>query len=135
MQFEKIAITGGQASTVDPRTTPADVPANLIKTTPPTLNNTDQPPSVTVFALEGTAAQTVTCQMFALDESVEVPFADSPSAVNAARRFYSVAASFVITVGALSYARALPGKIYYRLTAAPAADATLKISFAAGTPT
>lgn len=135
MQFEKIAIAGGQANTVDPRTTPADVPAALIKSTPPTLPNTDQPPTVVVLALEGTAAQTVTVQQWALDESVEVPFADSPSAVNAARRFYSVGATFVVTVGALSYQRAVPGKVYYRLTSAPAADATLKIGYAAGSPT
>jgi hypothetical protein len=137
MRFETIAITGGQANTPDPRTNPGDVPAQLIKDTPTVLSNTDSPPTVAAITLEGTATQTVTVQMFALDEpaTANQAMADDPSAGASARRFYAAhAAGVVVTVGATTYFRAIPGKVYYRLTSAPAANATLKIGFAAGAP-
>lgn len=136
MKFDHtIAITGGQADTVDPRSAPQSVLERYIKQTPPTLPNTDQSPTVTALTLEGTASQTVTVQAYALDDTAvqdAAKQADNPRAVEAARRFYAVGATQVVTVGEISYVRSVPGSVYYRLTSAPAADAVLKIGFAAG---
>ena len=134
MQFDTIAIAASQANSPDPRTNPGDVPAAQIKGTPQTLTGTDSAATVTVFALEGTAADTVTVQQYALDETGENPFADAPFANAANRKFYAVGASFVVTVGTLAYQRSVGGKVYYRLSSAPAHDAVLKIGYAAGSP-
>lgn len=133
MRFETIKITGGQADTVDPRTTPGSVPPTHIKDVPGSLSNSDWPPSKVVLALEGTAAQAVTVQQYLLDESsqVKVANADDPKALDAARLFYPFGAAQVVTVPtAVAIATVPGGKVYFRLTAAPAADATLKIGFA-----
>lgn len=138
MRFEAIAITGGQADTVDPRTTPGSVPAELLKETPQALTGSDTPPTVAVLTLEGTATQTVGVEMYALDESGQVDaarFADNPVAGDASRQFYLIEPAVTVTVGECSYTRVIPGKIYYRLVSAPAADARLKIGFSSGAPT
>jgi hypothetical protein len=138
MRFESIAITGGQADTVDPRTTPGAVPAALMKETPQALTGSDTPPTVAVLTLEGTATQTVDVEMYALDESAQVDaarFADNPVAGDASRQFYLIRAAVTVTVGVCSYVRTVPGKVYYRLVNAPAADARLKIGFSSGVPT
>lgn len=132
MKFETIAITASQADQPDPRSTPGTVPQTSLKDTPTTLNNTDDTPTVAVLALEGTAADTVRVQPFALDETKGQPFADDPTVGNDARTFYAVAAAVTVTVGTLSYCRAIPGKIYWRITNAPTHAATLKIGFAMG---
>jgi hypothetical protein len=105
------------------------VPPTHIKESPQTILGTDKNPSSVLLTLEGTAAQTVTVQQFALDEIVDKKFEDDPQAGAAARRFYAFGAVQVVTVGTMVALTALPGKVYYRLTVAPAADATLKIGF------
>ena len=113
------------------------MPASHIKETLQTLPGTDQPPTVAVLTLEGTAGQTVTVERFVLDELAQTDAAmvDNPTLGDAARRFYTMGAATLVTVGATSFLRILPGKVYYRLTLAPAADARLKIGFAPGVPT
>jgi hypothetical protein len=44
------------------------------------------------------------------------------------------AAATVVTVGAVSYIRCIPGRVALQLTAIPAADAVLKIGYAGGAP-
>lgn len=130
MQFQTIKITGGQADTVDPRASPAAVPAALIKATPATVTNTDKNPANVLLTLEGTAAQTVTVQQWALDEGqVDPSLADNPTAGDAARKFYKFGAAQVVTVGTIVAITALPGRVYFQLTSAPAADAVLKIGY------
>jgi hypothetical protein len=134
MKFETIAIVASQADQPDPRSTPATVPPGSVKETPKTLNNTDETPTVAVLALEGTAADTVHVQPYAIDETKGQAFADDPTADNSLRTFYAVAAAVTVTVGTLSYCRAVPGRIYWRITSAPSHAATLKIGFATGSP-
>lgn len=132
MRFDLIRITGGQADTPDPRAAPADVPHSHIKETPQTVTGTDRNPGNVLFTLEGTAGHTVTVQQFVLDETQQLeqaPFQDNPVANLADRRFYSFGATQVVTVGQVVELVALPGKVYYRLTSAPAADAVLKIGY------
>ncbi len=130
MRFDNtILITGGQADLPDPRVSPGTVPDSAIKESPKTLTGTDDQPPTCVLTLEGTAAQTVTVQPFVLDEATA-----GEGVVASARRFYSPGAGVVVTVGAITLVRAFPGKVYYRLTSAPAADAILKIGFKSGEP-
>ena len=130
MRFEVIQITGGQADLPDPRSAPQSVPSSAIKETPKTLSGTDEAPPTCVLTLEGTAGQTVGVTPYLLDEVTDVE-----GGAAGARRFYAaVAAPIVVTVGAVVLTRAYPGKVYYRLTTAPAADALLKIGFKSGEP-
>jgi len=133
VKFDRIKITGGQADTADPRGIPAvvaSIPPELIKETPGTITGTDKAPTTALLALEGTAAQTVTVQAWVLDEPQGKPEqADDPTTGNGARKFYSFGNTVVVTVGAVQSLPICPGKIYYRLTSAPAADAVLKIGF------
>lgn len=133
VRFERIKITGGQADSPDPRGAPAvvaSIPPELLKDTPTTITGTDKAPTVALVTLEGTAGQTVTVQPWVLDEPQGKPEqADDPKSGDAARKFYSFGNTVVVTVGAVSSIPICPGRIYYRLTAAPAADATLKIGF------
>jgi len=132
MKFETIRVPGGGADTPDPRASPATVPASHIKETPTTVTGTDRNPSSVLLTLEGTAGHTVTVQQFAQDDTQaleKAAFLDDPNTGAAARRFYSFGATQVVTVGAVVALTALPGKVYYRLTSLPAADAILKIGF------
>lgn len=130
MRFDNtIAIVGGQADMPEPRALPGSVPESAIKGTPQTSTGTDEQPPTCILTLEGTAAQTATVQPFVLDEATA-----PEGALPAARRFYSAQASVVVTVGALTLIRAYPGRVYYRITSAPAADALLKIGFKSGEP-
>jgi hypothetical protein len=135
MRFDTIKITGGQPADASPRTAPGDVPVSRIKQVPDTLQGTDQAPTVMALTLEGTAAQTVSVTPFAVDEATEPNPQADPGSGLAARRFYQMqAAATVVTVGAVSYIRCIPGRVALQLTAIPAADAVLKIGYAGGAP-
>ena len=128
MRFLEIRITGGQADSADPRSAPGSVPEALLIEVPVTLTGTDVPPSKILLTLEGTAAQTVDVTPYALAETKASPFEAQPALTE--RRFYKMAASAVtVTVGELTSTPAMPGKVYLRLTTAPAADAVLRVSF------
>ncbi len=133
VKFERIKITGGQADSPDPRGAPAvvaSIPPELLKDTPGTITGTDKAPTTALLALEGTAAQTVTVQAWVLDEPQGKPAEqDDPKTGDAARQFYSFGNTVVVTVGAIASLPICPGRIYYRLTSAPAANAVLKIGF------
>ena len=137
MRFEHVrSITGGQAADPDPRTNPGDVPFQALLKCPETLGNSDTIPGRLILALEGTAAQTASVEIWALDEPPASPnVGNVPSqAQRAARQFHeATAAPIVVTVGALAEHASImpmPGIIYVRITAAPAGDAVLKVACA-----
>ena len=81
-----------------------------------------------LLALEGTATQTVAVTPYALAEVAPNTFEAQQALTD--RRFYKMAASAVtVTVGEVTSTPAMPGKVYLRLTSAPAADAVLRVSF------
>ncbi len=136
MKFDTISLAAAASDMPDPRTNPADVPFVAIKPTPQTLTNTDETPTTVVLALEGTTGQSATVTLYVLDEPSSDVFAapENPHSGDAARRFYQASAATSISVGSVTLLRALPGKIYYRVTGAPAAASVLKIGFAQGDP-
>lgn len=131
MRFETISITGGASDEADPRSAPESVKPEHMKDAPATVQGTDNVASRILLALEGTASQTCAVTLYALDESVQPAF-DSPKPVLADRRFYKLAGPVTVTVGATQELPAWPGRIYFRLTSQPAADAKLLIAFLAG---
>ncbi len=132
VKFQTIKITGGQADTTDPRAAPGSVPPELLVDVPVSLTGSDLPPSKMVLALEGTTAQTVSVQQYILDETAQAKVADldDPKVNDAARRFYPFGAAQVVTCPTAVAIATVPGRLYLRLTTAPAANATLKIGFA-----
>lgn len=135
MRFDTIKVTGGQAADASPRTSPGLLPVDRIKQVPTTVPGTDVPPTVIALTLEGTAAQTMSVVPFSVDEATEPDPNADPGSGSTARRFYQMqAAATVVTVGAVSYIRCLPGRVAFQLTVIPAADAVLKIGYAGGAP-
>ena len=131
MLFERIALAGGEPDDPDPRVTP--LPDSRIKRTPDALLWTDEQPTTLVLALEGAPGATVTVQPYVVDEPQgQAEFADDPTALLAARRFYEAGGPITVTAGETTLARAYPGRVCYRLTALPALAATLKLGFKAG---
>lgn len=139
MRFATIDFAASQPDALDPRsgTNNAKIPQSQIKETPETLTGTDIAPSVVVLTAEGTAADTIVVQMWAVDNGGvrNALQADDPTANNANRSFYSVGSPITVTVGACAFGRAVPGEVYYQLKTAPAHKGTVKIGFAAGAPT
>ncbi len=129
MKFQDIAVTGGGADDADPRTTPAAPVDDQILMVPPTLENSDAPPSRMLLALEGTSGHTVTVTVYALAETSVGVFQEQPD--KATRRWYQHGTAVTVTVGAIAVAvPCIPGKIYLRLTSKPVANATLRVAFA-----
>lgn len=135
MKFDAIQLTGGQVLP-DPRTTPGSVPLAAVRCTPATLTQTDNLSSVVVLALEGTAGQTAQIERYVQAETPQnLLQADSPKSLLTDRRFYKVPGGpLTITVGEVKEAPSYPGQVYYRVTTAPAANATLLIGYRSGTP-
>jgi len=50
------------------------------------------------------------------------------------RKWYKVGGTKALTVGTLLEEKAYPGKVYYQITVAPAAAATLLVAFGTGEP-
>lgn len=134
MKFDAIGIAAAQADLPDPRTNPALVPFTAVKTTPDTLRNTDSQPTLVVLTLEGTAAQNVDLERYVVEEpDGNILDTDRPTSSMGDRRFYKIPGGpLTITVGEITLAPSYPGQIYYRLTGAPAAAATLRIGYKAG---
>lgn len=117
---------------VDPRATPATVRDDRLFEIPDTLRGSDGEVKRLLLALEGTAGQSATLEVYALDEATGPQrTADSPTAGKDARRFYRAdTAGIVVPVGSLrQFTENLPSKgtVYLRVTVAPAAAATLKV--------
>ena len=135
-------ITGGQAVDPDPRTDPGDVLAEAIIKMPLTLRNSDTIPESIKLTLEGTALQTATVRVWALDDVAPDRLASAPTreqptlADLQARQFYEcTSAPLVVTVAELiQFPFAAddvmpgPGVVYFQLTVVPAADAILKVA-------
>lgn len=136
MRFDTIALAAGAADMPDPRTNPADVPFVALKETPKTLTNTDELPTTCVLTLEGTTGQDATVQAYVLDEPDPRVFAapENIHAGDADRKFYLAGEVVTVVVGTVSLTRAWAGKVYYRVTSAPAAASVLKIGFQSGDP-
>lgn len=129
MLFQEIRMAGGASGDPDPVASPALVQPETIKATPPTLSQTDHPPTKIVLALDGVATQTCSVQIYALEE--RGPLSEDPPA--AAREFVVLAAAVTVTAGAAAQiVPCFPGKLYFRCTSKPAADSRLLIGYAAG---
>ena len=138
MLFAQIPFAASQSDGLDPRnsTNIAKIPQSAIVDTPETLTGTDIAPSVVVLTAEGTAADTITVQMWAQSKlTKQDQLNNDPTANNGNRTFYSVGNPITVTVGACSFGRAVPGAIYYQLKTAPTHAGVVKIGFAAGAPT
>lgn len=136
MRFDTITLAAGAADMPDPRVAPASVPFDAIKETPKTLVSTDELPTTCVLTLEGTTGQDATVQAYLLDEPAagSDPFPANVHAGDASRLFYQAGEAVTVVVGVVSLTRAWPGKVYYRVTSAPAAASVLKIGFKSGDP-
>ncbi len=136
----QIPIVGGAAADPSPRTDPVAVPDKLTGRIPDYVPSTDSAPRALMLALEGTAAQTATVQLWVCEEDARAlqPFSDSPNDGKALRKWYQYGAALTVTVGSAqlvggtagaSTAVQLPcptGLVYFQVTTKPAADATLK---------
>ena len=98
----QITILSGQLG-VDPRTNPGDVPDSQLLRIPRGRPGASADAIRRVlFALEGNAAETVTADLYAMDEAFEPARRDDPTVLNPAlRRFYLFAPAVVFTVGQL----------------------------------
>lgn len=138
MQFEmKRALEAGQAA--DPDTSvPESIPERALMRIPLAIRNSDEIPTRLLFALEGTAAQTASVEIWAQDDTGTDRMASMPEqptpAQLAARQFYLATASpIVVTVGELTELQTGdvmpgPGTIYVRVTAVPAAASEIKVA-------
>lgn len=136
MQFDmKRSLGAGAAADADPRTDPADVLDAALLKCPLTLRNSDTIPTRMLFAVEGTALNTVVVNVWALDDTGLDRLASLPArpdqAGKAAREFYLVGA-VTATVGELNELVATdsmpgPGTVYVQVTTGPAAAAVLKV--------
>lgn len=123
------SLAGGMAADPDPRSAPASVTDAMMFQVPGHLRGTDAWARRLLVALEGTAANTVGLELWALDE----PDGQDPAGAGAvARKFYQLTtATQTYTVAQLreySTNMPAPGKVYARVVTAPAADAVLKIA-------
>lgn len=132
-------LVGGASADPDPRGVPsviATVPSAAMMSIPPVLPRTDTTPWRLLLALDGTAGQTATVEVWALTET-QHPGAPPPLLTYdelGARDFHLAAAGTIITVGTLAEVLDVipgPGRIYVRVTVFPAANATLKVAAAA----
>ncbi len=119
------------AITPDPRAAPADVPEALIFVVPEGIPPQNDFPCIgLLLCLEGTAGNTATFELYALDEPFQ-PYGQQPVPVIAPadRKFYRLVAATALTVGvAVLFSPVMRGKCYLRCTVAPAAAAKLKIA-------
>lgn len=143
MRFQMKRSLGAAApADPDPRGLPAVVgaiPDDALLVTPLTLRNSDTIPGRLLFALEGTAANTVVVSVWALDDVALDRQASAPQRATQAdkqgREFYLVEAAVTVTVGELTELAATasmpgPGTIYVQVTTGPAAAAVLKVAAA-----
>ena len=136
MRFDfKRRIVGGAAADPNPRTNPGDVLDAMMFVIPPSLRNADSPARSILLALEGTAAQSLAFEVYALDETGDpgASLSTQPEPVaSTARRFYQATTEpLALGVGNLrEYVLNRPssGKVYVRVTTAPAADAVLMVA-------
>ncbi len=133
MRFIMIrAFAGAQADDPDPRSAPATVPEEALMVVPATLPNTDAQPRRLLVAAEGTAGQTIGVELWALEEPVTPLGGQGDPQAPGDRKFYRLTtAELVSTVGQLrEYTANMPGpgKLYVRLTTAPAAASVLKVA-------
>lgn len=147
MQFQRIDSAGGAAADVDPRTTPQSVQDKSILRIPDTVPGTDTAPKTLALALEGTSAQTMTVQLWVLDDPMAqqiVGNQDDLTAERAARRYYKYGDALTLTVGQVHLLTAVAGastavqapcpvgRVYFQVTTRPAANAVLKVGALGG---
>jgi len=138
MRFEhRRLITGGASPDPDPRVDPGGVPDTALSRASLNLRASDTILKRILFAAEGTTGQSVSVDVYALDDQDldrQAGFPERPTqAAKAARRWYLVAAGLTVNVGELSeLLTVIPtaGTVYFRVAGAPAADATLLAAFA-----
>lgn len=138
MRFElRRPLGAGAAADADPRANPELVPDVAIFRIPAALRNTDAPPRRLLIGAEGTAAQSISCEVWTQDEP-EDPGASMMTlpapGQSAARRFYQcTTAPIAFVVGTLrEFVLNMPGPgiVYVRVTTAPAAASTLLVAVA-----
>lgn len=149
MQFPiAIPIAGGGSNDPSPRTDPSAVPDHLVGTISGHIPSSTGAPRALVLALEGTATQTATVQVWVQEEQTlaQTQFNDDPNTAKAARRFYAYGDPITLTVGSaqpllttvdantglIQLAPCPVGRVYFQITSKPAAAATLKVGWLGG---
>lgn len=130
---------GAAAVDPDPRSDPGLVPDDALFVCPLTGRNSDTIPGRLLLTLEGTAAQTVSVEIWVLDNIEPDRQASLPKRPTqpekAARQFYNATpgGALVVTVGEMiefSAVMPMPGTVYIRQTAVTVAPSTLKVACA-----
>ena len=118
------------ATTPDPRAAPADVPEALVFIVPEGIPPQNDFPAVGLaVTLEGTAADTASFELYALDEAFTPYGQVGPTVAAADRRFYRLVAATAVVVGqVVLFSPVFRGKCYLRCTVAPGAPVTVKIA-------
>ena len=118
----------GTATSIDPRTAPANILLDRVFIVEPSLLNTGIAPRKVLVGLEGTAANTATVQFWVLDDS---GFSSTDTFDPSTALWYSIGAVVVATVGEVVDGPALPGgRIYVEVTVASAAPSVIKVGSA-----
>lgn len=120
------------ATTPDPRSAPATVPAELVFAVKGQMFGiaSDYPTQSILVALDGTSGNTATFELWALDESMPAP-AEFPSVFKPASTdlWYKLVAATAVSVGSsVLFQPVAAGRLYLRCTVAPAAAATVKVA-------
>lgn len=140
MQFHrKRSLAAGQAADPDPVASPGTIPEAALVDIPLTLRNSDTVPGRLIFAAEGTAAQTISVEVWTLDDKRRNLATLPPQLTQAEKAdrvfFLATAAPIVVTVGELvelplTDVMPGPGTIYVRVTTAPAAASAILVAAA-----
>lgn len=135
MRFEMIrAIGAGAAADPSPRTAPQSVLDVMLLAVPATLKGTDDQPRRLLLTAEGTAANTISVRLWALDETAQPPGPGGTPIAAGDRKFYEFStADIVVTVAQLREVLLHipgPGLIYVQVVTAPAAAGWLKVACA-----
>ena len=123
MLFPAVASVSPGLIGPDPVASPGDVPAELLLRLPSIMPGTSVSPVSAHLVLDAPAAETVTVDLYVLDEATDVDQTqDDPTAALAARRFYLWASGTTLTGGTVTAitspgAAAVLGSVYVCPTA------------------
>jgi hypothetical protein len=118
----------GGATTANPRTDPDDVVAGSVLRATAFISNTDTPPRRTMLALEGSAGNTATVQLWVRDTKEPHAYVEpGPGEVSGAE-WYELGVPVALTVGEAAFGEPIPeGQFYLQVTVASAAASEIKL--------
>jgi hypothetical protein len=137
MFFPAVASSSPGLVGPDPVASPGDVPSELLLRLPAIMPGTSVSPVSAHLVLDAPAAESVTVDLYVLDEATDVDQTqDDPTAALASRRFYLWDSAVTLTGGTVTAitvagVAAVLGSVYVRPTADTlAADRTIRGSVA-----